>query len=69
MAPKKKQSFSTVQEVIKNYFPSYSKQRHDSIIDEDVSRTGLDLATELGEEFQHTLEQAVSGAKGPSQVK
>ena len=66
MAPEKKQSFSTVREVMKTYFPSYSKQHHDSISDEDVSRTGLDLATELAEEFQHTLERAVSVAQKPS---
>lgn len=59
----KKQSFISVREIVKTYFPAYLKQQQNSTVDEDLSQTGTDLARELTKEFEQSLGRTTSGKK------
>lgn len=56
MSSKKQKTFSSVQEIMETYFPSYAKKHKDSMLKE-TQATIDDLSMELAEEFKVNLKR------------
>jgi hypothetical protein len=54
MTQKKKKSFSTVQEVLETYLPTYVKREKESAA-EDYDKIGRELALQLAKKFEASL--------------